>query len=118
MRLEHLPFLIGALIGLIGVGLILDAWAADDAVSTERRRRPRRERDRFGEFLVGLGVIAIAAAFIGRDAWRYSTVTVIVGAVLMLWGSKRNTSYLKGVFVGGDRAKIVDWTPGKADKPH
>lgn len=106
MRLETIPLLLGAIIGLIGIGLLFDAWAPDaKLVSEERRRRMRRERDRFGEALVGLGVIAMAAAFIGRDTWRYSIVTVIAGSVLMLWGVKRNGGYLRSVFVRGDRPK-------------
>jgi hypothetical protein len=106
MRLETIPLVIGALIGLIGIGLIIDAWAPDDLiVSPERRQRPRRERDRFGEALVGLGVMAMAAAFIGRDTWRYSIVTVIAGSVLLLWGAKRNAQYLRATFARGDRPK-------------
>ena len=103
MRLEIIPIVIGALIGLIGIGLIIDAWAPDAVVSPERRGKPRRERDRLGEALVGLGVIAMAAAFIGRDTWRYSIVTVIAGAVLLLWGAKRSAPYLRGVFARNDR---------------
>ena len=106
MRLETFPLLVGAFIGLIGIGLIFDAWAPDDIIiSEERRRRQRRGRDRWGEALVGLGVIAMAAAFIGRDTWRYSILTVIAGAVLLLWGIKRNGVYLREAFVRGDRAK-------------
>jgi hypothetical protein len=106
MRLETFPLLVGALIGLIGIGLIFDAWAPDDiVVPQERRHRLRRERDRWGEALVGLGVIAMAAAFIGRDTWRYSILTVIAGVVLLLWGIKRNGTYLREAFVRGDRAK-------------
>jgi uncharacterized membrane protein len=104
-----LPLVLGGLLGLVGLALVVDAWSADSTVVQERRRRPRRERDRLGEALVGLGVIAMAAAFIGRDSWRYSTVTVIVGAVLLLWGAMRNGSYIRDVFIRGDRAKIIDW---------
>ena len=97
MRLETIPLILGVLIGLIGIGLILDAWLKDEIiVRKERRRRPRRERDRLGEALVGLGVLAIAAAVMGRDSWRYSTVAVIVGAVLLLWGAKRSAAYMRG----------------------
>jgi len=105
MRLEMLPLVLGGLLGLIGLMLIIDAWAPDEMVSEERRRRPRRDRDRFGEALVGLGVLAMAAAFVGRDTWRYSTVTVIAGAVLLLWGIKRSLSYMRGVFGRDDRPK-------------
>ena len=94
--------------GLIGIGLIFDAWAPDDmVVSQERRRRPRRERDRWGEALTGLGVLSMAAAFIGRDTWRYSILTVIAGAVLLLWGIKRNGRYLREAFIRGDRPKAT-----------
>lgn len=102
MRIEALPIVLGVILGLIGLGLLFDAWAADSRTSTvERRRLPREGRDRKGEALLGLGVLAMAAAFIGRDTWRYSIVTVIVGTVLMLWGIKRNSAYLRGVLGRG-----------------
>jgi hypothetical protein len=104
MRLEIVPLILGVVIGLVGLGLLFDAWAPDDIVVTaERRQRPRRDRDRMGEALVGLGVLAMAAAFVGRDTWRYSIITVIAGAVLMLWGIKRNGGYIREVFVRADR---------------
>jgi hypothetical protein len=113
MRLEMLPLILGVLIGLIGLALMFDAWAPDNiVVPNERRRRPRRERDKFGESLVGLGVLAMAAAFIGRDTWRYSTVTVIAGSALLLLGVWRNSGYLREVFVRSDRKK-----PKVADGP-
>jgi hypothetical protein len=97
MRLETIPLILGALIGLVGIGLILDAWLKDDIIiKKERRRRPRRGRDRLGEAFVGLGVVAMAAAFMGRDSWRYSTIAVIIGSVLLLWGAKRSASYMRG----------------------
>jgi Na+/H+ antiporter NhaD/arsenite permease-like protein len=111
MRLEILPIIVGVLIGIIGLGLLFDAWAPDDIiVPQERRRRPRRDRDRLGEALVALGVLAIAAAVIGRDTWRYSIITVIAAAVLLLWGWRRNRSYLRGVFARGDVPKVAEGT--------
>jgi hypothetical protein len=109
MRLETLPLVLGALAGLIGLGLLLDAWLPDDLViKSERRRRPRRPRSRFGEALLGLGVIAMAAAFVGRDEWRYSTVAVIAGAVLLLWGAKRSAGYLRDVLARGQQQKLAE----------
>jgi hypothetical protein len=109
MRLETFPLLLGILIGLVGIGLIFDAWAPDHVVVVkERRRRARRERDRLGEALVGLGVLAVAAAFMGRDTWRYSILAVIAGMVLLLWGAKRNGAYLRGVFQRSDRHGILE----------
>jgi hypothetical protein len=111
MRLETIPLILGLLIGLVGIGLILDAWLKDDIViTTERRRRPRRERDRLGEALVGLGVLAMAAAFLGRDSWRYSTIAVIAGSVLLLWGAKRNAAYLRGALSRQQQPR--DFAPG------
>ena len=105
MRLETIPLILGVLIGLVGIGLILDAWLKDDIIRKERRRRPRRERDRLGEALVGFGVLAMAAAFMGRDSWRYSTIAVIAGSVLLLWGAKRSAAYMRGALSRGERKR-------------
>jgi hypothetical protein len=98
MRLEILPLVLGALIGVVGLLLVWDAWAPDDLIPSERRSRPRLERDRPGETFVGLGAVAMAAAFIGRDTWRWDTVAVIVGALLLLIGALRNRRYLRQLF--------------------
>ncbi|MEX2152154.1 MAG: hypothetical protein WD825_02385 [Gemmatimonadaceae bacterium] len=106
MRLETFPLIAGAILGLIALALLFDAWVPDNIiVPEERRRRQRLERDRLGEALVGLGVLAMAAAFVGRDTWRYSIVAVIAGSVLLLWGAKRNGGYLREAFVRGDKPK-------------
>ena len=96
MNLELIPVIIGALVGLLGLGLVFDAWTPDDIiVKRERRRKPRIERSRKGEAMVGLGVIAMAAAFIGRDTWVYSVITVIAGTVLLVFGAIANRKYLR-----------------------
>jgi len=68
-------------------------------VTKERRRRPRVERHRNGEALIGFGVLALAAAFIGRDSWRYSVLVVIIGAVFLFVGAILNRRYLSELFV-------------------
>jgi L-lactate permease len=104
MRMETLPLVIGGLIGLLGLALVLDAWLPDDmVVSRERRRRPRHPRDRAGEAMVGLGIIAMAAAWLGRDSWRWSVLVVIVGAALLLWGTRRSAGYLRSALQGSVR---------------
>jgi hypothetical protein len=100
VRIETLPLILGVLIALLGIGILFDAWTPDAAsVSPERRRRPRVERHRNGEALIGLGVLALAAAFIGRDSWRYSVLVVIIGALFLLVGSILNRKYVRELFV-------------------
>jgi hypothetical protein len=95
MRVEVIPLIVGIFVGLIGLGLMFDAWTPDEIiVKRERRRRPRIERNRGGEAAIGLGVLCMGAAFIGRDTWRYSVVAVIAGTLLLLIGVIRNRRYL------------------------
>lgn len=100
MRVETLPLILGVIVALLGIGIIFDAWTPDSAsVSRERRRRPRIERHRNGEALIGFGVLALAAAFIGRDNWRYSVLVVIIGAAFLLVGALLNGRYVRELFV-------------------
>jgi hypothetical protein len=95
MRIEIIPLLIGLVLVLIGFGLVFDAWTPDELfVRRERRRAPRTERNRNGEAAIGFGVLGMAAAFIGRDTWRYSVVAVIAATVLLLYGVVRNRRFL------------------------
>jgi len=94
MRLEIIPLIAAAIAGLIGLGLVFDAWTPDEIiVKHERRRRPRVERSRGGEAAIGLGVLCMAGAFAGRDTWRYSVVAVIVGTLFLLIGAIGNRRY-------------------------
>ena len=93
--LELIPLIVGAIVGLIGLGLVFDAWTPDDIiVKKERRRAPRIERSRKAEAMTGLGVLCMAGAFIGRDTWVYSVLAVIIGAVLLLFGLIGNWNYI------------------------
>lgn len=105
MRIEIIPLIIGALVALLGVGILFDAWKADDnAMSMDRRRRPRVERHRGGEALIGLGVLALAATFVGRDTWRFSTLVSIIGAAFLILGAVLNRKYLRDAF--GNRGPL------------
>jgi hypothetical protein len=115
MRIELVPIIVGIVVALIGAGLLFDAWTADEfIVRRDRRRTPRIERDRNGEGAIGLGVLCMAAAFIGRDTWRYSVIAVIAGTVLLFYGAVRNRHYLgtvisnRGVLRRRDKSEAQD----------
>jgi hypothetical protein len=96
VRVETIPLVLGCLIALLGVGVIADAWLPEKVLyHSERRRRARAERNLGGETSIGLGVLCMAAALIGRDTWAYSTVAVIAGTVLLIFGAWLNRTYLR-----------------------
>jgi uncharacterized membrane protein YidH (DUF202 family) len=96
VRVETIPLILGVLVALIGVGLIADAWLPEQVLHrSERRRRARAERHVSGEAAIGFGVLCMAGALIGRDTWRFGTVAVIVGALLLVVGAWLNRQYLR-----------------------
>jgi hypothetical protein len=96
MRLEQVPLFIGVIVAILGLGLVLDAQLPEGfSQSRERRRRERTERNRPGETLMGLGVMAMAAALIGSDEWRFGTLAVLAGVVLLGSGAWLNRDYLR-----------------------
>jgi len=117
VRIETIPLILGVLIALLGIGIIFDAWTPDSTtMATERRRRPRIERHRNGEALIGLGVLGLAAAFIGRDEWRYSVLAVIIGAAFLLIGAILNGRYVRELFV--NRGPLRRREEASADLPN
>ena len=95
MRVEQIPIVAGVLVGLLGLALLFDAWTPDEIIiRRERRRSPRVSRDRNGEAWAGLGVLCMAAAFIGGDTWPYSVVAVVAGTLALLYGTWRSRAYL------------------------
>ena len=98
MKLELIPLVLGALIALCGLGLVADSRLPDSELRVvERRRRARTERDRAGEAWIGVGLVALGAALIGRDAWRYDNVAVLAGVLCLAVGTVRNRRYLREV---------------------
>jgi len=96
VRVETIPLILGILVALIGVGLIADAWLPEKVLyRSERRRRARAERHLGGEAAIGFGVLCMAAALIGRDTWRFGTVAVIAGALLLVIGAWLNGQFLR-----------------------
>lgn len=91
-----IPLIFGVVVALLGLAILADAWLPEELpFRTERRRSARTERSLAGEAWIGLGVLCMAAALIGRDTWDYSIVAVIAGTVLFVIGAWMNRRYLK-----------------------
>ena len=96
VRVETIPLILGVLVALIGLAILADAWLPEAmAFRSERRRQARTERSIGGEACIGLAVLCMSAALIGRDTWPYTTVAVIVGTLLFLIGAVQNRHYLR-----------------------
>lgn len=109
MRLEQIPVLLGILVALIGAALIYDALTSDGARPfKERRRRVRASLDKSGEMLVAGGCFCEGAALIGRDTWRWGTVMVIAGAVMLFAGALLNRQFLKEMLLFRGAARRAD----------
>jgi hypothetical protein len=96
MRLEYVPVVLGVIVFLLAAGIIFDAVSPDSIRPfRERRRRQRAEIDVPGEWLVGLGTACLGAALIGNEVWRWTTVAVLSGVVLIVLGAIMNRGYLR-----------------------
>src|SRR5688500_118594 len=85
MRLELVPVIFGVIVLLMAAGIIYDAAApAHVRPFSERRRRQRAEIDTAGEWLVGLGIVCLVAELIGNELWRWSTIDVLSGGLVVV----------------------------------
>ncbi len=100
MRLETIPLVLGILIAIPGIALIADAFIADGTFLRERRRRERPQRNRYGEAALGLGLLLVAAALIGRDTWRYTTLAILLALIAFAAGLALNIKYVRGLMFG------------------
>jgi hypothetical protein len=100
MKLEQVPILLGVLVALVGLTILLDAWQAGGVSPLrERRRRTRAVPHKAGQSLVALGTLCMAAALMGRDTWRWGTISVLAGILLLLIGAFMNRAYLREVLL-------------------
>jgi hypothetical protein len=122
MKLEQVPIILGVLIALIGLTIALDAWQAGGvAPLRERRRRTRAVPHKAGQTLVALGTLCMAAALVGRDTWRWGTISVLAGSALLIVGAIMNRVYLKEVLLfrgaarrgEGEKNSRLNQTPTK-----
>jgi hypothetical protein len=123
MRLEYLPGVLGALVLLVAAGIVYDAVSPEQKRPfRERRRRRRTEIDVPGEWLVALGTASLGVALIGGEDWRWTTIAVLSGVVLLLLGALLNRAYLREVFLfrgASRRAEENEVPPGtpKGNEP-
>ena len=111
-----IPLIIGVLVALLGLAILADAWLPEEMpFRTERRRAEREERSLGGEAAIGIGVLCMAAALIGRDSWDYSIVAVIVGTVLFVMGAFMNRRFLRDRLV--NRGSLRRAKPGEGPPP-
>lgn len=109
MRLEHVPIILGVLVLLAGAAVVYDAFAPEGLPGFgERRRRARAPRSPYGQALTGAGMAAMAAALIGRDTWRFGTIAVLLGTVLLVAGGVMNRAYLKELLFNRGAARRRD----------
>jgi hypothetical protein len=96
-RVETIPLILGGIVALIGLAILADAWLPEDhpVRGAERRRSERTERSKGGEAAIGLGVLCMAAAIVGRDTWDYVIVAMIAGTALFVLGAFANRHYLR-----------------------
>ena len=100
MKLEQFPLLLGVLVALVGLTILLDAWQAGGVTPLrERRRRTRATPHKAGQTLIALGIFCMAAALLGRDTWRWGTVSVLAGSLLIVIGALMNRAYLREVLL-------------------
>lgn len=113
MSVEDMPVVLGAVVILMGLGIVWDSWGPQTiGPMRDRRRRTRAAIDLKGELIAGVGIVLLGAALIGRD-WRFETVTMLVGAICVLIGALKNRKYFREVFTfrGAARRNDAPETP-------
>ena len=109
MRMEYIPVVMGVLILMVAAGIVYDAARPYDIRPfKERRRRQRAELDIPGEWLVGLGTACLGISLIGNEVWRWTTIAVISGVVLIVIGAVLNREYLREMLLFRGKARRGD----------
>ena len=115
VKLEQIPVVLGVLVALAGIFLAYDSFRPETfRPFKERRRRMRTPVNRTGQLLVAGGLLCMGGALAGRDTWRWGTVSVIVGAILLLSGGLMNRAYLREMLLFRGAARRADAGEGAA----
>lgn len=96
MRLEVIPLILGILVFLIGLALIVDAWVDPGTIrpKRERRRRKRTTLSSTAQTCIGVGVLCLGFALIGRDTGRFTNVAIIIGFGYLVVGMALSYRYM------------------------
>ena len=90
MRIEIIPLIVGLFSWpSIGLGLVFDAWTPDEIIVKRERRRRRAARAQVGagKRRIGLGVLGMAAAFVGPRHLAHSPSSrSSPGPLLLVYG--------------------------------
>lgn len=119
MRLEYIPIVFSGLFFLVAAFVFYDAVGPEaPRPFRERRRRQRAELNVPGEIMVAFGIACLAGALAGGEAWRWTTVAVMAGTVLILIGAVLNRNYLREMllFRGASRRTEEHESPPTAHK--
>ena len=117
-RVEHIPLVIGLIVMLAGAALVYDARRADEKWPLrERRRRQRTPRDRPGEALAGAGLIFVGSALVGGEFWRFGTLAILIGFVLVVAGAVMNRRYFKELLLFRGASRRAE-KPSDLNRPH
>ena len=109
---------LGVLVLLVAAAIVYDAIRPDNVrPQTERRRRRRAELNIPGEWLVGLGTACLGVSLIGNEVWRWTTIAVISGIVLIVLGAILNREFLREMllFRGASRRSEKGSAPSRPE---
>ncbi len=124
MRLEYIPIVLGVVFALVAAFILYDTFSPAGAPPLrERRRRQRAEINIPGQVMAGLGTACLSAALFGGEVWRWTTVAVIAGTVLIILGGIFNRAYLRemllfrGISRRTEENEVPPVAPRKDDEP-
>ncbi len=124
MRLEYIPTVLGVVFVLVAAFILYDAFSPGGAPPLrERRRRQRAEINVPGQVMAGLGTACLSAALFGGETWRWTTVAVIAGTVLIILGAIFNRAHLRemlffrGISRRTEENEVSPVAPRKDDEP-
>lgn len=105
--MEVIPFLGGLLAAIAGGALVADAALIDEPFGTERRTRPRPQRNRVGQACLGGSLVCAALVLLSGGASPFAVAATLIGIALLVAGIVLNWRYLIDLINGpSSRAQV------------